>query len=531
MLALLDSALQRRPEGQRDAGWQDARADLKRLIDWTCEQEAETPALPAPPAPPPPPDGPGAGPDPDDPDADDANGPSAPDLELDGQPTAYSDEALVLQLAEHHAHQIRHVAAWHAWMIWDGVVWCADDDTHVFSLLRQSLRRIAQGCNKRKVQAALNDGRTVAAVEKLLRSDRRIASRIPQWDSNPWLLNTPGGVVDLRTGRIREHRLTDYCTKMTAVTPGGDCPLFRAFLDRITAQDTELQDYLQRVGGYALTGLTDEHVLIFGYGTGRNGKGTLVNTLQSMMGTYAAVASVDTFIASQTDRHPCDMAMLRGARLVTAQETEEGRPWAESRIKMMTGGDPVTARFMRQDFFTYIPQFTLFITGNHRPALRGVDAAIRARIHMVPFTVFLPEAERDKRLPRKLKAEWPGILAWAIEGCLKWRKAGLAMPAVVAAATGEYFGGEDLIDAWVATQCDIADADADAATYTEFAYHSFRTWMEDSGERPKSRRWFSGALKDHGYDQQRETRQHNRDQMFTRGLLLKNGLGAVPPRP
>src|SRR6185437_11667835 len=173
---------------------------------------------------------------------------------------------------------------------------------------------------------------------------------------------------------------------------------------RITGGDAELQAFLQRFAGYCLTGVTREHAMAFGFGTGANGKGTFLNTLTGIMDSYAAVAPMETFTSSTVDRHSTELAMLRGARLVTAQETEEGRRWAESRIKALTGGDPITARLMRQDFFTFTPQFKLIIAGNHKPGLRGVDEAIRRRFHLIPFAVKIPPEERDKDLADKMKA-------------------------------------------------------------------------------------------------------------------------------
>jgi putative DNA primase/helicase len=238
-------------------------------------------------------------------------------------------------------------------------------------------------------------------------------------------LNTPDGVIDLRTGDVRPHDPLDYMTKIAAVAPRGGCPLFLKFLDRITHGDAELIAYLRRVFGYALTGDVSEHALFFGHGTGANGKSVLLSTMAGMMGDYHKTAPIETFTATDSDRHPTDLAMLRGARLVTATETEEGRRWAESRIKTLTGGDPVAARFMRQDFFEYWPQFKLVIAGNHKPGLRSVDEAIRRRFHLIPFAVTIPPEERDAELAEKLKAERPGILQWLVEGCLEWQIEGL----------------------------------------------------------------------------------------------------------
>jgi putative DNA primase/helicase len=289
-------------------------------------------------------------------------------------------------------------------------------------------------------------------------------------------------------------------TKSTAVGPRGDCPLFLAFLNRITGKDAELIAYLQRVLGYSLTGETREHALFFVYGTGANGKSVLLSTIAGILGDYHKTAPIDTFTASNTDRHPTDLAGLRGARLVTASETEEGRPWAEAKVKQLTGGDTVSARFMRQDFFEYAPQFKLVIAGNHRPGLRSVDEAIRRRFHVVPFAVTIPAEERDPELTEKLKAEWPGILRWLIEGCLKWQADGLKRPQAVVEATGEYLEAEDAVGAWIDDRCD-RDRSEWAAVSELFV--SWSDWANKAGEAPGTLKRFSQTLKGRGFADQR----------------------------
>ena len=215
--------------------------------------------------------------------------------------------------------------------------------------------------------------------------------------------------IELRTGTARAPRREDYCTKSTAAAPNDQgCPLWHRFLDRVTAGNGELQAYMQRVAGYCLTGITTEHVMFFLHGTGANGKSVFINTLVGIWGDYAVTAPMGTFVESPTDRHPTELAHLRGARLVVAHETERGRRWAENKIKALTGGERITARFMRGDFFEYTPQFKLVVVGNHKPALSTVDEAMRRRIHLIPFTVTIPEGERDHHLAEKLRAEWGG---------------------------------------------------------------------------------------------------------------------------
>ena len=209
--------------------------------------------------------------------------------------------------------------------------------------------------------------------------------------------------------------------------------------------DSELQSFLQRMIGYSLTGSTREHALFFLYGTGANGKSVFLSTIAILLGDYAKTAPASSFTASSTEQHPTDLAGLRGARFVTAIETEDGARWAESKIKSLTGGDKIAARFMRCDFFEFIPEFKLIIAGNHKPGLRSVDEAMRRRLHLIPFTVTIPQDDRDPRLAEKLRAEFPGVLDWAIRGCLEWQQHGLNPPAIVLNATADYLAGEDAI--------------------------------------------------------------------------------------
>jgi len=410
----------------------------------------------------------------------------------DPTPPQFSDVALANRFADKYGHKLRYVASWGKWLIWDSTYWRFDDTMQAFDMARDICQSASAECNEHAVSRRIASAQTVAAVEKLARADRRIAATVDQWDNDPWLLNTPGGVIDLRTRTLRLQMATDYMTKITSVAPGGDCPIWADFLLKITANNDELIAYLQRKAGYCLTGSTKEHDLDFFYGTGGNGKGVFLNTLTGIMNSYSAVANVDSFTSSNNDKHPTDLAMLRGARLVTAQETEEGRRWAESRIKAVTGGDPITARHMRQDFFTFIPQFKLVIAGNHRPALRNVDEAIRRRFHLVPFTVTISDKERDKDLPEKLKAEWSGILKWAIDGAKEWFESGLNPPPVVREATVKYLADEDMLELWITERCMLGRGHT--ATMSDL-YSSWTEWCDGAGEMSGTMKAFSQNLR------------------------------------
>jgi putative DNA primase/helicase len=421
---------------------------------------------------------------------------------LEARPPEFSDESLALRFAEQHASSLRYVDAWSKWLIWDGRRWAIDETRRAFDLSRAICRAASAECND-KTAKLIASAKTVAATLSLARSDRRLAATVDQWDADAWLLNTPGGVVDLKTGATTcvttaEYlsRATHYMTKMTAVASGGSCPRFLTFLDEITGGDQSLRDFLQRLFGYGISGSTREHALAFLYGTGSNGKSVLINTISGILADYHRTAPIETFTASNTDRHPTELACLQGRRLVTAIETEEGRRWAESKIKALTGGDKIAARFMRADFFEFTPAFKLVIAGNHKPGLRSVDEAIRRRFHLVPFTVTIPEEKRDFELGEKLKEEWPGILQWMIDGCLDWQERGLAPPDAVTAATRAYLEAEDALSAWLDECCEQSPQEWEA---TNTLFSSWRSWADKAGEYAGTQKRFVQNLEGRGY--------------------------------
>ncbi len=311
----------------------------------------------------------------------------------------------------------------------------------------------------------------------------------------------PNATYDLSTGMARKPNPLDYITKKTACSvapPGTPHPLWTAFLDRITNGNVELQKFLQRFVGYCCTGFTNEHVFVFAWGTGANGKSTFINTIARIFGDYATVADMNTFIASNTERHPADLAKLWGARLVVAHETQKGRHWDEAKIKAITAGDKITARFMRQDYFDFVPTFKLFIVGNHKPRLNTVDEAMRRRLLLVPFTVQIPEHERNPDLPNKLweQERW-AILRWCIDGALEWKRTGLNPPPIVREATESYFADEDSLGQWF-DECVEPNRGGHTHTLTRDLFASWKTWCDARGFKPGSEKAFSGSLTDKG---------------------------------
>ena len=420
----------------------------------------------------------------------------------DQRAPAFSELALALSFVDQHAKDLRYVAAWNKWLSWDGQRWYPDTILRAFDLAHALCRKAAVENNKERGAKDLARAKTVAAVITLARADRRLAATADQWDADPWLLNTPGGVVDLRTGECRPARSEDYMTKITAVAPDRacPCPLWEdAFLKDIVPD--ELAKYLRRAFGYSLTGSIREQVLFFLYGMGKNGKSVFVGTIAGIMGDYHVTAPIETFMATDNPQHPTELARLQGARLVSAVETEEGRRWAQSRVNMVTGGDKISARFMRQDFFEYVPQFKLAIYGNYRPALRSINEAIRRRMNLLPFEKTIAEDRRDKDLAEKLKGEWPGILQWLIDGCLEWQRDGLMPPKIVTESTEEYLNAEDSLVAWL-DDCCIKEGGEWIKSADLF--EKWRTWAEKAGEYVGSQKRFSDRLQAHGFRPERK---------------------------
>ena len=448
----------------------------------------------------------------------------APPPEQEANAPLFSDEELALRFVAEYGIGLRYVDAWGKWLylVPGACRWDKDEELLVYTLARKLCREVAAEAARDKnttqqCAKAIASAKTVNAVVQLARADERIAANVDQWDADPWQLNTLKGAIDLQGDGTVQFRPHDYHTKATAVAPSDDaCPLWLAFLDRITGGDRTLQDFLQRMAGYCLTGSTREHALFFLYGTGANGKTVFINTVSGVLGSYAKTAPLETFTDTHNERHPTDLAMLRGARLVTAIETEQNRRWSEAKIKMLTGGDRVAARLMRQDFFEFTPAFKLLIAGNHKPGLRSVDEAIRRRINLIPFNVTIPPDERDPQLGEKLEAEWPGILQWMIDGCHMWIEQELAPPEIVRAATDRYLEAEDTLSAWLDECCEV---DAQAWELGSTLYASWKAYAERSREYVGSKTAFNENLERHGF---RPHRQGGTGLKGFRGLKLNS---------
>jgi putative DNA primase/helicase len=382
-----------------------------------------------------------------------------------------TEDAIARVFAENYRDKLRFCHHTGAWFRWTGIRWQRDETKLAFHWARIECRQFIGKSTTSGKPATLAKATTAAAVERFAQADPIFAVTSEVWDRNPFLLGTPAGTVDLQTGELRAADPSDYITRLTAVAPAETpCPLWDQFLQDATNGDAGSIRFLRQWCGYSLTGSTREHALLFIYGPGGNGKSVFLNTVFGILGQYAAVAAMDTFTATRNAQHLAFLAMLAGARLVSCSETAEGRAWDEIKIKQLTGGDLVTANFMRQNPFTFQPQFKLTITGNHQPVLRDVDDAMRRRFNVVPFT-FIP-TDPDRELEVRLRAEWPGILRWMIEGCLDWQTNGLMRPQVVLEATTEYFSMQDIFAQWIEDCCEMGDG------CTDTTVNLFSSWSD-----------------------------------------------------
>ncbi len=376
------------------------------------------------------------------------------------EPARVNDDTIIGQFLKLYGTEFRYDHSRGSWYWYDGAVWHIEKTQLAKSFIRGICRQFVDLEPKLK---SLGSERAWAQIERGARSDRCLAVTSDVWNTDDFLLGTPGGTVDLKTGEFREGNPDDLISKSAAVSPipldefdpTVHCPTWLHFLGEALAGDADAIRYFQQWAGYCLTGSTSEQQFLFVYGPGGSGKSTAINTIADILLGYAANVETATLTAQRHARHTTELARLHGVRLARASETEQGQAWAESRIKSLTGEDTVTARFMRRDDFEFRPKFKLTIVGNYQPRLHNVDEAMKRRMTVLPFE-HIP-AKKDEGLPSKLKREWRGILSWMILGCLDWQKHGLVRPKVAKDATENYFGSQDTFSQWLSECCELGD--------------------------------------------------------------------------
>lgn len=409
--------------------------------------------------------------------------PGASDAPPAEEPT---EDSVAASFASEFKDRLRFCKVWGSWLEWRGTRWERERTDLALHVCRELARTANVDVDSKVAKASFASG-----VEKLARAARELATVPEQWDCNTWLLNTPAGVVNLETGAVREHNPADYLTRITQVAPvPGPMPVFKKFLREICCDDRELGAYLQRALGACLSGARSDHFLLFCIGEGANGKNTLGDLVEKILGSYAKTVPVETLMSTKSERHPTELANLMGLRLAISSEVPEGSHWNEARIKSLTGDATVSARFMRADFFEFDRTHKHLVYGNNRPQLRTVDEAIRRRLHIIPFKATFSDAlgNKDANLPAKLWTEAPAILAWLIEGHAQWLADGyLKRCEAVRRETDDYFEAQSTPDMWLAERC---VREPEARTGASQLYQDFSMWKAQRGESPMSQtRW------------------------------------------
>jgi putative DNA primase/helicase len=425
------------------------------------------------------------------------------DLEenLPGEPRRLTAVGNSQRFVDQQHMDLRYVHVWRRWLWWNGRCFQADKTGEV---LRRAKEVVAGIYGEAAAEENPDRRKAIAAWAARSESEGQLREMLhlaacemhvlpEQLDADPWRLTVENGTVNLRTGVRTPHSRNDLSTKLAPVAydDGAQCPTWIRFLERILGGDQELIAYLQRAIGYSLTGETSEQVLFFLYGTGSNGKTTLLELLRDLLGEYAQQADFSTFLERRSEGPRNDIARLQGARLVAAIEAGEGHRLAEGLVKQLTGGDTVAARFLYAEHFEFRPQFKVWLAANHKPVIKGTDHAIWRRIRLIPFTVTIPEDKRDRDLPAKLRAELPGILRWAVEGCLAWQRQGLGTPPAVREATESYREDMDDLGAFLSERCLQGPGERIGATAL---FEAYRSWAAAGGLHPMTQKRFGAKL-------------------------------------
>lgn len=451
----------------------------------------------------------------------------------------WTDSRNAERLVESYGRDVRYCWEWKKWLAWDGQRWAINAEGEVLRRSKDTARTIyaeAAGVKndsdrREAVKWARQSEaeRARRAMVHLARAEPGIGIKPQELDSHPWLLNVANGTLDLQTGDLRPHRRRDLLTKLAPVAfdPSAKAPRWEEFLVEIMNGRRHLADFLRRAAGYSLTGDVREHVMLFLYGTGRNGKGTFLNTLRAALGDdYSREVASDVLLVRRHDGHPTELAQLHGKRFITTTEAGEGRRFNEALLKHVTGGDKINARGLYEDPWDYSPTHKLWLGANHRPTIHGSDPAIWSRLLLIPFDVSFLGRE-DKMLGATLLEELPGVLAWAVRGCLEWQRGGLAPPVEVQAAVEAYHDEEDAVREWLRDRCETGEG---LREQPKALFDDFGGWWAETkgGQQPLNSQEFYKRLTSMGF--QSESGERRR---WRRGLALKRAEalpGACEPK-
>ncbi len=427
------------------------------------------------------------------------------------------------RFVDQHGADVRWVTRWKTFLVWDGRRWARDESCEVERRAKATIRtaleavvRDSTADNRAMWLAHLvkseSSGKIRAMIE-MARSEPGMIVDYADLDQQLMQLTVRNGAIDLASGKLGPHQRSHYSTKLVDIDydPTAGCPTWLKTLDVVFGGDMSLIAYLQRAIGYSLTGDTREQVLHLCHGTGANGKSTILDVLAALTGDYGSSADFSTFLERRNDSGPRDdVARLAGARLVRSSEVGENKRLNEGLIKSLTGGDIICARFLYSENFEFKPQFKLWLAANHKPVIRGTDYAIWRRIQLIPFEVTIAPEQRDEGLPAKLRAELPGILAWAVEGCQMWLAEGLRPPARVEAATDAYKAESDSMATFIEEVCEVNPT---FESSSGDLYKAFKQWADTNGEYVMSNQMFGRRLSERGYEQRK-----------TGGLIRRRGI-------
>lgn len=400
----------------------------------------------------------------------------------------FSDMRMAAAFAQMFHGEVRYWPEVGKWLVFDGQRWTTDAPGGAFPYIRRMIEKLyeravactdyAQRGDMLKAILKLEAHPRQETILAAARTRPELIVSVADLDRHAMLLSTLDGTINLESGQIQLHQAGDFITRMTPIefNPAAMCPLWLEFLNRILDGNQDVVDYVQRFVGYCLTGRTSEQILLFLYGLGCNGKSVFANVLGAILGDFASASDASLLMARDNRTASNDVAGLRGARLVKVSEFDDGERLAEAQIKTLTGGDPVSCRFLYGEFFSYIPSFKILLIGNHKPKIRGTDYGIWRRLHLIHFHVTIPEQERDLQLQNKLMAELPGILAWAVRGCLEWQRIGLNPPAEITAAVSDYRQSEDIFNQWIIECCVTGDHMATPASDLLTSFIEYSKW-------------------------------------------------------
>lgn len=412
-----------------------------------------------------------------------------------------------------------------SWMVFDGKRWRFDDDGSTIQYAKDAVREMQQlavkvtGDEQRakalKRALELQSRKRIEAMLFLSQSDLPIAPQA--FNRDLYSFNVLNGTLDLRTRELRTHEASDLITKIAPAEydPLATCPRWLQFVREIMQNDLDLVDFLQRFVGLCLTGVVIDHLLAIFYGGGSNGKTTLLELLNVLLGDYGTTADPSLFAAARDSKGPSpELVRLHGTRFVAASELPEGGRLSESLMKRLTGGDVIPARDLYSGVIEIVPTWKIAIATNHRPVVRDNSDGFWRRLHLIPFDAIFAGAAKDDRLLEKLIAELPGILNWALDGCDRWQKHGLNEPGEVTSATSAYRAESDVIGAFITDRCVIG---SHAIVRAKPLYAAFVEWSRENGERPSNARTFIGEMRRRSFS----TRKSHGDTVLS-GLGLRD---------